>query len=44
MKEQKKLGVFNGSFISNIVKKGHSFFNFFNGGPFEKSLGNPAIE
>ena len=38
MKSNKKvLGVFNGSFFSNLVGGSHSFFNFCKG-PFEKEF------
>ena len=36
--EQKKvLGVFNGSFLSNLIEGSHRFFNFFQGGHLKKA-------
>ena len=41
--KKKVLGIFNGSFLSNLVGGGH-LFNFFLRGPFEKSLGNSDLQ
>ena len=46
MKNEKKneLGVYNGSFLRNGIREGHSFFNFFKEGPLKKRLGNPDLD
>ena len=43
MKSKKRLRRCYGSFLSNLVGRGHSFYNFFKGG-LKKSFGNPALE
>ena len=44
-KKKKVLGVFYGSFSSNFVEGGHSFFNFSKRGQIEKkSFWNHALE
>ena len=42
--KKKVLSVFNGSFFRNLVRKGHSFFNFSKGSLFKISLGNSVLE
>ena len=45
IEEQKKvLGVFNVSFMSNVIRGGQSFFNFYLGGFLKKRIGNPDLE
>ena len=41
--KKKVLGVFNGSFLRNLVGGGHSFL-FLKRGLYEKSLGNPGLD
>ena len=44
MKSKKKvLGDFNGSFLRNLIRGGHSSFNFFKGGLLIKIFGNSNL-